>query len=134
MVNEEENKRCPSPPQYYSQAFKKMVVAEYERGVLNKDQLQIKYGIGGNSVILNWCRKYGKLVYPDKGVTIGRPMKDPQKQRIKELEKQLADMKLKLGAYEKLIEITEREEGISILKKDGAKQSTNTDKSNPKQA
>lgn len=83
---------------------------------------------------MNWCRKYGKLVYSPKGTVIGRPMKDPQKQRIKELEKQLADMKLKLGAYEKLIEITEREEGISILKKDGAKQSRNTDKSNPEQA
>lgn len=134
MVNEKQNKKRPSPPRFYSQAFKKAVVAEYERGILNKDQLQLKYGIGGNSVILNWCRKYGKLVYPQKGGTIGRPMKDPQKQRIKDLEKQLADMKLKLGAYEKLIEITEREEGISIIKKDGAKQSMNTDKSSPKQA
>lgn len=134
MDTREQTKKPIAPPRYYSQGFKKMVVAEYERGILNKDQLQIKYGIGGNSVILNWCRKYGKLVYPEKGNAIGRPMKDPQKQRIKELEKQLADMKLKLGAYEKLIEITEREEGISILKKDGAKQSANTDKNNPKQA
>lgn len=65
---------------------------------------------------------------------MGRSIKDPEKQRIKELEKQLASMKLKLGLYEKLIEITEREEGISILKKDGAKQSRNTDKNNPNQA
>lgn len=134
MVNKKRDMQSSPPPRYYSQSFKKMVVSEYERGVLNKDQLQIKYGIGGNSVILNWCRKYGKLVYPEKGSTTGRPMKDPQKQRIKELEKQLADMKMKLGAYEKLIEITEREEGISILKKDGAKQSTNTDKNSPRPA
>jgi len=42
-------------------------------------------------------------------------MKDPQKQRIKDLEKQL-----KVLAYEKLISLTEK--GISILKKDAAKQ------------
>jgi transposase len=44
-------------------------------------------------------------------------MKDPQKRRIKDLEKELADVKLKLLAYEKLIAIAEQAEGISILKK-----------------
>lgn len=134
MVNTIKEVKQAVPRPKYSEAFKRKVVSEYEKGILNKDQLQIKYGIGGNSVILNWCRKYGRLSYSIKSNIIGRPMKDPEKQRIKELEKQLADMKLKLGLYEKLIEITEREEGISILKKDGAKQSTNTGKSNPKEA
>ena len=106
----------------YSEAFKRSVVAEYERGLLNKDQIQAKYGIKGNSRVLEWCRRYGKLHYPKAGA-LGRPMKDPQKQRIKDLEKQLAEAKLKLVAYEKLIEIAEQEEGISILKKDEAKQS-----------
>ena len=106
----------------YSEAFRRSVVAEYERGFLNKDQIQTKYGIKGNSRVLEWCRRYGKLHYPKAGA-LGRPMKDPQKQRIKDLEKQLADAKLKLVAYEKLIEIAEQEEGISILKKDEAKQS-----------
>lgn len=112
----------------YSEAFKRAVVTDYERGLLNKDQIQLKYGIGGNSRVLTWCRKYGKLHYPKAGV-LGRPMKDPQKQRIKDLEKQLADAKLKLTAYEKLITIAEKEEGISILKKDEAKQSESLPKS-----
>ena len=111
-----------APQLKYSEAFRRSVVAEYERGLLNKDQIQAKYGIQGNSRVLEWCRRYGKLHYPKAG-TLGRPMKDPQKQRIKDLEKQLADAKLKLVAYEKLIEIAEQEEGISILKKDEAKQS-----------
>lgn len=122
------------PAKKYSEAFKKKVVAEYEKGILNKARLKEKYGIGGKSRILDWCRKYGRLYYTPAGTSTGRPMKDPEKQRIKELEKQLAAMKLKLGLYEKLIEITEREEGISILKKDGAKQSVNTGKSNPEEA
>lgn len=118
-------KRTPRPR--FSLVFKKKVVAEYERGFLNKDQLQAKYGLGGNSTVLKWCRKYGKLYYAQKG-ELGRPMKDPQKQRIKDLEKQLADAKLQIQAYQKLIEITEAEEKTSILKKDGAKQSVSLPK------
>ncbi len=106
----------------YSEAFRRTVVAEYERGLLNKDQIQVKYGIKGNSRVLEWCRRYGKLQYPKAGA-MGRPRNDPQKQSIKHLEKELADAKLKLIAYEKLIEIAEQEEGISILKKGEAKRS-----------
>jgi putative transposase len=105
-----------TPNSRFTEAFKKQVVQEFERGLLNKDQLRAKHGIGGNSRILQWCRKYGKLHYSEKG-ELGRPMKDPQKQRIKDLEKQLADAKLKILAYQKLISIAEQEEGISILKR-----------------
>lgn len=118
-----------SPGIRYSEAFKRAVVNEYERGILNKAQIKAKYGIGGKSRVLAWCRKYGKLVYPTGNN--GRPMKDPQKQRIKDLEKQLEEARLKVLAYEKLISITEKEEGISILKKDVAKQLTSLSKPTP---
>lgn|SRR5690606_713194 len=127
MKNDDLIKNQRSPITRYSESFKRAVVKEYERGILNKDQIQSKYGIRGNSRVLEWCRKYGKLHYP-KFSSIGRPMKDPQKQRIKELEKQLEDARLKVLAYEKLISITEKEEGISILKKDAAKQLTSLPK------
>jgi transposase len=127
MKKQRQDKILESPAVKYSEAFKRAVVAEYERGILNKDQIQIKYCIGGNSRVLEWCRKYGKLHYP-KLSAVGRPMKDPQKQRIKELEKQLVDARLKVLAYEKLISIAEKEEGISILKKDAAKQLTSLPK------
>lgn len=114
----------------YSEAFKQALVREYEKGNLNKDQIQLKYGIGGHTRVLEWCRKYGKLPYPKKDST-GRPMKDPQKQRIKELEKQLERANLKILAYEKLISIAEEAEGISIIKKDAAKQLTSLPKPTP---
>ncbi len=120
MKRKDLNGKRLSPSIRYSEAFKRSVVREYERGILNKAQIKAKYGIGGNSRVLDWCRKYGKLVYPTGNN--GRPMKDPQKQRIKDLEKQLEEARLKVLAYEKLISITEKEEGISILKKDVAKQ------------
>jgi transposase-like protein len=127
METELINSKNGFPPARFSVAFKKKVVAEFERGFLNKDQLQAKYDLRGNSCVLKWCRKYGKLHYAQKG-ELGRPMKDPQKQRIKDLEKQLADAKLQIVAYQKLIEISEAEEKVSILKKDDAKQSVSLPK------
>jgi len=76
----------------------------------------VKYGIKGKSVVLEWCRKYGKFTYTDKG-RLGRPMKDPQKQRIKELEAKLREAELKLKVYDKLIEVTNRELDADVLKK-----------------
>ncbi len=104
------------PTPHYSEAFKKQIVREFERGLLNKDQLQIKYRIGGNSTVLKWCRKYGKFAYTSPTAN-GRPMKDPQKQRIRELEKKLKAAELKLKVYDKLIEITNRELNTDIVKK-----------------
>ena len=43
-------------------------------------------------------------------------MKDPQKQRIKELEKELENERLKVIAFKKLIEIAEREDVTFPLK------------------
>jgi len=100
----------------YSEAFKKQVVREYERGGLSKDRLQEKYGIKGKSRLLEWCRKYGRFAYNTPSIN-GRPMKDPQKQRIKELEKKLKSAELKLKVYDKLIEVTNRELNADIIKK-----------------
>ena len=47
---------------------------------------------------------------------MGYPLKDLQKQRIKELERALADALLKVKAYGQLILLTEKEEKITILK------------------
>lgn len=116
-------KTGPPKPQY-SEAFKKQIVREFEQGVHNKDQLQRKYGLGGKSRVLEWCRKYGKFAY-NSPTANGRPMKDPQKQRIKELERKLKAAELKLKVYDKLIEVTNRELDTDILKKIEAKLSKN---------
>ncbi len=108
----------------YSQAFKVQVVREYEQGFRTKDELMNKYKIGGHSTVLQWCREYGKLYYP-KTKAPGRPMKDPQKQRIKELEHELKEAREKIMVYEKLIEITKRESGIDVRKNIGTKLSEN---------
>ena len=105
-----------TPAVKYSEAFKRQVVREFEQGLLNKDQLMEKYGIKGKSRVLDWCRKYGKFAY-EGPISTGRPMKDPQKQRIRELEKKLKAAELKLKVYDKLIEVTNRELDTDIIKK-----------------
>lgn len=124
MKRQEVRVRITIPHAIYSSSFKRSVVQEYEKGGISKEGLRHKYGIRGKSRILEWCRKYGKLDYPNKGDLNYTVMKDPQKQRIKDLERQLAEERLKVLAYQKLISIAEEEEGISILKKDVAKQLT----------
>jgi transposase len=116
--------KVTTPQRQFSEAFKKQVVREFEQGLLNKNQLQAKYGLGGKSLVLKWCRKYGKFAY-NKAAQNGRPMKDPQKQRIKELEKKLKAAEQKLKVYNKLIEITNRELDTDIVKKIEAKLSGN---------
>lgn len=110
------------PAQLYSEAFKRQVVSEFESGLSTKAQLKRKYGIAGNSCISRWLKKYGKLNHQNYH-SIGRPMKDPQKQRLKELEKLLAKKEAELDAYKKFISIAERELNIQIIKKSATKQS-----------
>lgn len=102
--------------QQFSVDFKKQVVGEFEAGLLNKDQLQRKYGLKGKSIVLNWCRKYGKFAYSPP-ISIEPHMKDPQKERIKELEKKLKEAELKALVYCKVIEVTNRQLKADVIKK-----------------
>ena len=120
MGNNRELKRKQDHPRIYSEYFKRMVVSEYEQGLLNKDQLQRKYDIRGNGCIPGWLRKYGNFTYPEYS-SIGRPMKDPDKQRIKELEAQLKQKEQELEFFKHFIEVAERELKIKIVKKSGTK-------------
>lgn len=112
--------RTGVPAVKYSESFKKQVVREYEKGAFSKKQISTKYGIKGKSRLLDWCRKYGRFAYHEP-TTNGRPMNDPQKQRIKELEKKLKAAELKLKVYDKLIEVTNRELSTDVIKKIEAK-------------
>lgn len=115
-------KKASVPAQEYSEAFKRQVVSEYERGLFTKSQLQTRYNIRGNSCISRWLIKYGNFTY-EKQLSKGRPMKDPQKQKIKELEAALLKKEEELKVFKKFIEIAERELNIEIVKKSGSNQS-----------
>jgi transposase len=116
----------------YSEAFKREIVAEFETGLFSKAQLKQKYCLAGHSSLDRWLKKYGKYEYISYS-SIGRPLKDRDKQQLKELEarlgqreseleKKLKEKEAELQAYKRFVEIAEAELNISIVKKSGAKQ------------
>ena len=133
MSKQKEQRARSKPQQNYSEGFKRMIVAEYESGKSTKASLKRRYGILGNSCIPRWLKKYGKFKHPTYS-SKGRPLKDIQKRKQKELEqsirnrekdleKLLAVKEAELQAYKHFIIIAERELNIKIVKKFGAKQS-----------
>ncbi len=111
---------------YYSDEFKKGVVEEVLAGVLSKEEARCKYGIKGNSAVLNWIRKFdGKKISM-------KPEKNPLKlgKNAEELESENARLKQELDieqvknrALNVMIDIAEKRFKIPIRKKSGAKQS-----------
>ena len=104
--------------QVFSREFKQHVVNEMETGKLNKEEARLKYGIKGNSAILNWQRQFTmerqKLEMQRTSKTMSR---EELENRVKELEKALSDAKFRSRAYEIYVEELEKEIGKPQSKK-----------------
>jgi len=109
----------------YSLAFKLGVVDQVERGELTYKEAQDKYGIQGCSTVLIWLRKHGRLdwskgtpIFLTQGFAMSKSnsLQTPE-QRIKELERQLADTKLKAQFFEAVVNVLETNYGVRITKK-----------------
>lgn len=116
----------------YTEEFKRAVIEEYLKGTATKKDLSDKHGIRGKGAFQSWMRELGYIDHRMRPVriraTLATPMKGPEnedihalRKRIKELERELDDEKLRAEAYARLIELAEREQGISIRKKDNTK-------------
>lgn len=106
--------------QYYSLSFKKFIVRQVEKGILSKEEAKRKYNIGGNTAVLNWCRKYGNSsMHKTKQEVMKDKMslEEAQSRRIKELEAELSHSKLRAKYLECVIEVAEEELGLKIEKK-----------------
>lgn len=98
----------------YTLAFKLQVIGEVERGELNQAQAAGKYGIQGNSTILQWIRKHGSLDW--KELPTLSKKKTPE-QRIKELEALLEREKEKVHVLNTAIDIADEILKTDIRKK-----------------
>lgn len=106
----------------YTLAFKLSVVEEVEKGSLTYRQAQLKYGIQGASTVLTWLRKHGNLDWDSPPTyTMSHQEKTPE-QRIKELETALELEKQKNLLLTTVINIAEKQYGVSIKKKLSRKQ------------
>jgi transposase len=97
----------------YSLAFKLQVVDEVEKGLLNQDQAQRKYGIQGNTTILVWLRKHGSLNWSSKN-KVAKP--SPNK-KIRELEKKIKRLEAEKEILNRAIDIADDMLGAEIRKK-----------------
>ena len=116
------NKR-KKPQPIYSDSFKLGVVTRVVNGELTKEDARTKFGIGGNSSILEWIKKYGYYTDPPNppAMTKSDEKTDPEdlKKKVRELEKQLHNERIRSEFYKTMIDVAERELGISIRKKSG---------------
>ncbi|WP_321275764.1 IS3 family transposase [Thiomicrorhabdus indica] len=110
----------------YSLAFKLSVVDQVEKGEMTYKQAQAHYGIQGRSTVLVWLRKHGKLNWSDANA-INRHLRgiimpttkaeQTPEQRIKELEQELAEEKLKAQFFEGVVKVMKEDFGVSLNKK-----------------
>ena len=117
---------------HYDRDFKRQVIEEYLLTGCSKMFLLQKYNIQFKSAIQTWMRvlgykdpgrqmqkfNFGQLIFTSlaKQKDTLTESKELQK-RIKELERQLDDEKLRSEAYARMLEKAERELKISVKKK-----------------
>ncbi len=117
----------------YSETFKLEVLRDYYSSGLSLSEISRKWDLSNYTVLIDWKKRYAvdsfSLSLSEE--TVETYMKQSKTEKSKEaflaeevvrLKKALEMEKLRSRAFEKLIEIAEKEEGICILKKDGAKQ------------
>ena len=118
--------------QLYSEGFKRKVIEEYlSTGVAKMDLLR-KYGIKTKSGIQRWMKRLGyvdnnpkikftAIILPAVAKQVDPNSSEELQKKIKELERQLENEKLRSEAYARMIEKAEKELKISIKKKLGTR-------------
>lgn len=113
----EQSQRVKRTQRDYSFAVKMMVIHEVEKGQLTYKQVQEKYGIQGRSTVLVWLRKFGQQDWTSKIMPKSSKRQLTPQQRIRQLEKQLAEEKLKTEFVEDVIYHLDKECGTDFQKK-----------------
>lgn len=114
-----EKKRKKRNQYDYNLGFKLSVVAEVESGEMTYKQAQRVHGIQGRSTVLVWLRKYGVLDWGkrEKYRVTSQKIKETPGQKIRRLEKELEDERLRNDILNRMIDISDREYGTTIRKK-----------------
>lgn len=127
-MKEIENRRKKRTQCDYNLGFKLAVVSQIEKGEMTYQQAQVAYGIQGNTTVLVWLRKHGSLDWKNPEVYAIKNLraKETPAQKIKRLEKELADERLKNEVLERMIEISDQQYGTAIRKKSLSAASANS--------
>ena len=102
----------------YSMAFKFGVVERVEKGEMTYKQAQVHFGIQGRSTVLVWPRKHDKLDWSKPFLHPLMPnSKETPAEKIKRLDRELADEKLKNQVLNGMVDIMDKEYGAGLRKK-----------------
>tara|TARA_E500000318_G_C3560740_1_gene213274 strand:+ start:1366 stop:1713 length:348 start_codon:yes stop_codon:yes gene_type:complete len=97
--------------------FKLSVVDQVEKGELTYKQAQDRYGIQGRSTVLNWLRKHGKFDWSTARHSAMSKSEETPEQKIKRLEKELEDERIRIMVLDGMITIMDEEYGAGLRKK-----------------
>jgi len=111
----------------YNLAFKLQIISQVEKGDMTYRQAQKYYGIQGRSTVLVWLRKHGTLDWSKPNSRIMPKSKETPAQRIKRLERELEDEKLKNKILNTMIDISDKQYGTQIRKNYSPKPSDTSD-------
>ena len=123
-------KKCKSVNNYTDQE-KHGIIQDYLTSGKSIKEIHVKYNLRGHSQIQDWMNKFGlrkknkntsekKMVLKKEEITISSGEILPN--RIKELEQQLEEEKLRTLLLNTMIDLAEDKLNIDIRKKSGAKQ------------
>lgn len=102
----------------YTLGFKLAVVEQVEKGDFTYKQAQAAYGIQGRSTVLVWLRKHGKLDWSNpENHTLMSKTKETPAQKIKRLERELEELRLRDMVKDEMINIMDEEYGAGLRKK-----------------
>jgi len=120
-----DSKRQRRTQRDYTMGFKLQVVAAVEKGDMTYKQAQKRYGIQGRSTVLSWLRKHGKFDWtcPVRLTMPNSPKaKETPAQKIKRLERELEDERLRNLLLNEVVNILDAEYGAGLRKKYLAKE------------
>ena len=129
-MKDSEKPRKKGSQRDYNLGFKLAVISQVEKGDMTYKQAQKAYGIQGRSTVVVWLRKHGTL---DWSKPIRRQMpksKETPAQKIKRLERELSDERLRNKILNTMIDIADKQYGTTIRKKHSPDQSSASDKNN----
>ena len=109
---------------YYTDDFKKKLVQEVLLGHITKEEARARYGIRGNSLVLNWIRKFGTSESPVMNKNRNPKTEDFNRLEAenKRLREELEFERLRVLSLNVMIDLAEEQLKVPIRKKSGAKQ------------
>ncbi|WP_416233856.1 IS3 family transposase [Faecalibacter sp. LW9] len=125
-MNSSDSERKKRTQRDYTLGFKLAVVSQIEKGDFTYKQAQKCYGIQGRSTVLVWLRKYGNLDWSKPIIHTMSKSEETPAQKIKRLEQELADEKLRVKILNTMIDIADEQLGTQIRKKYNTQQSSNS--------